>query len=86
MYLHLGDDFCVSQKEIIGIFDIDTTTISKGTKNFLAKAEKEKKVITINSELPKSFIIVIKNNEEKIILSPISSVTLEKRINNILYK
>ena len=40
MYLHLGMDKVITFDEIIGIFDLDTTTVSKSTRNYLAKAEK----------------------------------------------
>ena len=48
MYLHLGSDVVILKKSIIGIFDLDTTTISKHTKNYLAKAEKEGRVIAVS--------------------------------------
>ena len=40
MYLHLGEETVVNGKNIIGIFDIENTSISKHTKDFLAKSEK----------------------------------------------
>ena len=41
MYLHLGQDKVVSMDEIVGIFDLDTSTVSKATRDYLAKAEKD---------------------------------------------
>ena len=41
MYLHLGMDKVITFDDIIGIFDLDTTTVSKRTRDYLAKAEKE---------------------------------------------
>ena len=41
MYLHLGQDKVVNMDEIIGIFDLDTSTVSKATRDYLAKAEKD---------------------------------------------
>ena len=80
MYLHLGQNIVIKQKDIIGIFDLDNTTVSKSTRDFLAKAEKEKKVITVSYELPKSFILTQKKDEEsKIYVSQISASTLFKR-------
>ena len=32
MYLHLGNDVLVKTEEVIGIFDLDTTTVSKKNK------------------------------------------------------
>ena len=42
MYIQLGGDFVVQEKEIIGIFDLENTTISKNTRNFLSISEKKK--------------------------------------------
>ena len=38
MYLHLGQDIVVKTEEVLGIFDLDTATISKNTRNYLAHA------------------------------------------------
>ena len=57
MYLHLGQETVVNDGEIVGIFDLETTTVSKNTRSFLTKAEKNKEVINVSYELPKSFII-----------------------------
>lgn len=40
MYLHLGQDTVVRLDEIVGIFDMDTSTISKHSRQFLTDAEK----------------------------------------------
>ncbi|MEE1244935.1 MAG: DUF370 domain-containing protein [Acutalibacteraceae bacterium] len=79
MYLHLGGEYVVKEEEVIGIFDLDTSTVSKHTRNFLNKKEKEKKVINVSFELPKSFILVGDKQNEKIYISQISSATLNKR-------
>ena len=80
MYLHLGMDKVINFDDIIGIFDLDTTTVSKNTRNFLAKAEKEGIVENVCYDLPKSFIVCRnKNGEDKVYIAQISSVTLNKR-------
>ena len=79
MYLHLGGEYVVKEEEVIGIFDLDTSTVSKHTRNFLNKKEKEKKLINVSFELPKSFILVGDKQNEKIYISQISSATLNKR-------
>ena len=40
MYLHLGQDTVVRMDEIIGIFDIETSTISYLTRDYLAEVQK----------------------------------------------
>lgn len=79
MFLHIGGDVVIPIKDIIAILDIETTTISKDTKEFLRIAEEEGFVETVSEDLPKSFIITENNKKSKIYLSPISSLTLQKR-------
>ena len=80
MYLHLGLETVVKENDVIGIFDLDSTTVSKHTRNFINKAEKEKKTVIVSYELPKSFILSGKRDEVKVYISPLSSLTLYKRI------
>jgi hypothetical protein len=76
MYLDIGGDYIINTKDIIGVFDLDTSTVSKTTRDFLSKANKEKEIVYTSFELPKSFILC----EDKIYISQISSSTLQRRI------
>ncbi len=80
MYLHLGQDRVVNTKNIIGIFDMDTSTVSKFSREFLNLAQREGKVINVSYELPKSFVVCNENNEIKVYISQLSSITLENRL------
>lgn len=81
MYIHLGQDTVIKETDIVGIFDLESTTISKNTRIFLAKSEKRKEVVNVSYELPKSFTLVSdsKTKEKKVYISQISSSTLYKR-------
>lgn len=79
MYLHLGNNFTVNTDDVVGIFDMDNTTVSKRGRNFLADAEKNGMVINASEDLPKSFIITRQGQETKVYISSISSQTLLKR-------
>lgn len=79
MYLHLGQDTAVTTESILGIFDIDKCTVSKKTRDYLSAAEKEKKVVNVSFELPKSFVVCEHNGEIKVYISQISAKTLLKR-------
>ena len=83
MFLHIGGDVVIPVKNVIAILDIDTTTISKDTKEFLKIAEEEGFIKSISEDLPKTFIITESEKKSVIYLSPISSVTLQKRANYI---
>lgn len=82
MYLHLGEKTAIRTDEIIGIFDLDNTTVSKNTRDFLAGEQKKGNVINVSYELPKSFIVCEDNSERKIYISQLSSQTLYRRIIN----
>ncbi|OPZ94837.1 MAG: hypothetical protein BWY74_00237 [Firmicutes bacterium ADurb.Bin419] len=79
MFLHIGGDFVVPVKNVIAIMDLETTTLSKDTRDFLSIAEEEGFIESISDDIPKSFIITEIDKKSKIYLSPISSVTLQKR-------
>lgn len=81
MYLHLGNDYSVDIRDIVGIFDIENTTVGKCTKKLLDRAEKEKKCVYATMDMPKSFVIVMKNGKEKLYISQLAASTLRKRLN-----
>ena len=60
MYIHLGEDTVVKQENIVGIFDLDNTSISKHTRFFLRKAEETGKVVNVSYELPRSLWYAVK--------------------------
>ena len=75
MYLHIGEDTIIRDREIIGIFDMDTSTVNKATRDYLKKAEQEKRVVYVNYDLPKCFVVT----DKKVFISPINTSTLSKR-------
>lgn len=95
MYLYLGEETVVSEEKIIGIFDIENTSVGKITKEFLSG--KSFNVVNVSYNLPKSFILcsdintksikkqALKNAENKknftIYITNISPATLKKRVN-----
>lgn len=83
MYLHLGHEKFITYDEIIGIFDLDNTTVSKITRETLKKNEKNGTAETIGYDLPKSYVLCAKNKgESKIYISPVTCTTLTKRVIN----
>lgn len=84
MFLHLGENTVISSSEIIGIFDMDNTTVSKATRDYLSKMQKDKKIIDVSLDLPKSFVLCKDRDsgENVVYISPISTQTLLKRIQN----
>lgn len=81
MYLHLGQGTVIKTSDLIGLFDLDNSTVSKKTRDFLTLAEKRGQVVNVTDDLPKTFAVNAPKNSKKqtVYISQISTVTLEKR-------
>ncbi|HHW25263.1 MAG TPA: DUF370 domain-containing protein [Clostridiales bacterium] len=58
MFLHIGNNKNLRQRDVVGIFDSDTATVSPITKEFLKNKQRENKLFSASDELPKSFIVM----------------------------
>lgn len=79
-YLHLGKDTSIEIQNIVGIFDLDTSTVSQHTRKFLSECEKENRIVNVSYELPKSYILYDFSGEYSVYLSPLNTATLMKRM------
>ena len=79
MFLHIGEGKVLSKKNIIGIFDLETTSVSKKTREFLKINEKKGNVEYLGYEIPKTYIIESSEKKKKMYVTHISSQTLQKR-------
>ena len=79
MYLNIGNDMAVREKSIIGIFDMDNTSTSKRTREFLERSEREGQVVPCD-DLPKAFVLTAEYGLDRVYLTSLSSSTLEKRL------
>ena len=79
-YLHIGQNVLVPEKRVIGIFDLDNTSQSKITRNFLNRAEAESTVISVSDDIPKSFLVCDHPYHRQIVyISQLNSSTLAHR-------
>ena len=79
MYLRVEENIVVNTKDIIGIFDMDNTTVSRLGRTFLAKSENCGLIINSTDDLPKSLGVVNENGKTKVFISSVSSKILAKR-------
>ncbi len=79
MFLSIGQDMAVRESSIIGIFDLDNTSTSLRTREFLNQAEKDGLVVPCD-DLPKSFIVTSEYGFIRIYLTEYNASTLEKRL------
>ena len=79
MYLSIGNDMAVRDTSVIGIFDLDNTTVTPRGRMFLEKAEKAGEVIPCD-DLPKSYVLTAEYGMTRLYLTPYNTATLEKRM------
>lgn len=80
MYLHLGQSVSVPHAAVIGIFDLDTTSQSRRTMEFLNWAEKDGTLETVTEDLPKSFVVcALRGAGPRVYLSQLAPATLQRR-------
>ncbi|MBP3480617.1 MAG: DUF370 domain-containing protein [Clostridia bacterium] len=79
MYLHLGNNVVIRKSGVIGIYDIDKTTVAGRTREFLTHFEKSGRLTYVTNELPKSFIVYDDGHGLHVFISQISTTTLLKR-------
>lgn len=79
VYLHLGMDTVIRSATVVGICDLDTATVAKPTRDFLAAAEKQGRVVTVTTDLPKSFVVCAEKDGIRVYLSQLSVSTLLRR-------
>ena len=79
MYLHLGKDTVVNTKHIIAILDLESTSISRNTKDFLKIVEEEGFVRNVSEEIPKTFVLCEIDGQSVVYITNISSKALSGR-------
>lgn len=79
MYLHIGNRQSVKKKDIIGIFDLDTSTVTKTGKDFIGRLERAGAVEYADDDLPRSFVLISEGKKCRAKLSRISTKGLVAR-------
>ena len=79
MFLKISNEFVVPKNEIIGIFDMDNTTVSRQGRDFLPEAERNGALIYSADDLPKSYVVTEHNGKVLVYLSSFSSKLLISR-------
>ena len=82
MFLHIGNNKNIRERDIIGIFDADTATVASITRKFLSGAEKKGLVETSTEEIPKSFVLYKSKGGYAVCFSQLSTAALLGRSGN----
>ena len=78
MYIHLGRDYVLNDRDIIGIFDLETTTTSPRGREFLNYAQKNGAVVSLSDELPQCYVLA-DAPVDTVYLSELSSAAMKRR-------
>ena len=78
MYIHLGRDYVLNDRDIIGIFNLETTTISPRGREFLNYVQKNGAVVSLSEELPQCYVLA-DAPVDTVYLSELSSTAMKKR-------
>lgn len=80
MYVHLGQSVVLPEREILGIFDLDNASWAYKTREFLDRAEREGRVVSVSEDLPRSFVLARRDGQETMIyLCQLSASALLRR-------
>ena len=80
MYVHLGQSVVLPEGEILGIFDLDNASWAYKTREFLDRAEREGRVVSVSEDLPRSFVLARRDGHETMIyLCQLSASALLRR-------
>ena len=79
MYLNAGGDKMIPFDHIVGIFDMDTASMQQKTREYLERAQREGRLVTLTEDVPKSFIVAEDRGKETVYLSLLASKILLKR-------
>lgn len=81
IYLNVGGGKSIRERDVIGIFDMDTSTVSPVTRKFLSEADRAKRTESPSYDIPKSFIVYrAENGETRVCFSQFSSASLFGRM------
>lgn len=76
-YVYLGGEAALEEDRIVGLFDLDNTSWSHLTRAFLARAERDGRVMSAAEDLPRSFVLCA---DERVILTQPTTATLARRL------
>ncbi len=74
MILHISNGVAIRGRDVIGVFDMDTSTVNRATRDFLSKNEREGNVTETGNDLPRSFIVT----DGTVYISPLNTSTIAK--------
>lgn len=79
MYIHLGSDVTVSSEDIIGIFDIERTSVEKSVNEYLSRCQRSGSIYYVSLDMPKSFVVCA----DCVYVTNVGAGTIRKRADSL---
>lgn len=76
MYIFLGNDISVLKSDVIGVFDIEKTSVAKSVNDFLGHCQRTGRIYYVSLDMPKSFVVC----SDCVYVTNISANTIRKRV------
>ena len=77
MYVHIGGEYTILSKSIVGLVNLETVPASSTDMNSFLKISEDENILEyVSEEIPRSIVIT----DERVYVSPLSVSTLYKRI------
>ena len=80
MICHVGAGTLITDRDVVGIFDLDGEVTTATTAAFLKEAEKKKKTSAVTADIPRAFVLVSGGKKEEVICTRLSTAAVAKRI------
>ncbi|MCL2019348.1 MAG: DUF370 domain-containing protein [Oscillospiraceae bacterium] len=75
-FIHLGGDVSVYCNDLIGVFDLERTSVNPSVNSFLAAAQKSGGIYYCSLDMPKSFVVT----GDTVYVTNVAAGTIKKRV------
>lgn len=77
MYVHIGGEYTILSKSIVGLVNLEAVPASSSDMNAFLKISEDDNILEyVSEEIPRSIVIT----DDRVYVSPLSISTLNKRI------
>lgn len=83
MFVHIGNNYIIDSKNVIGMFDFETLDTGKNFEKIFKQLKESNNIIDISQGKLKTLIITVEEGVTKGYISNISAVTLGNRIEKL---
>lgn len=80
MFVNIGANTIIKKRDVIAVFDIETTTGAETTREFLRKSNKRSEIVTLTEELPRSMVVCNSRNGISLYVTDVSSAAIKRRM------